>query len=528
MKWLLIFSLGFLTLGCSDHMISKVQPNEQDILVHPEHIDFGHLVSGEESGSDTFAVINAGDHELTIMAPVLVSGNNRFSFLVEEGEYVIEEGELMDFEVGYIPETFESNGAYIEIISDDPDEPVVHVTLEGHGDAPVISVDPLEFDYGSISIGCDNEERITIGNDGNLPLTVESVTQMVTQPVDILMEFGALPEPPWTIDPGFELDFLVSYIPTDTGLDSSEIEIVSNDPQTPFIETIQYGDGDVEQWVNDQFEQEEIPLLDILWVIDNSGSMGVIQSHVANNMAAFMPVFLAATPDFHMGFITTDSAAFSGGYYLDTSTVDPETEASTIVNGIGTYGSGYEKGIEYAYESTNSSSYAGPGSTFLRDDATLVIIFVSDEPDYSTGGWSNYTTHFSALKDPDRLHMVSIIGDYPSGCTYNNGSYTRTIQHGSGYYDITNYFGGDVLSICATDWGLQMEDLAETVSSRRTFALSEADPIEDTIEVYVNGQLVTGTWTYDPTDNDVTFNAGEEPEPGDTIEVVYATWGCGE
>ena len=72
-----------------------------------------------------------------------------------------------------------------------------------------------------------------------------------------------------------------------------------------------------------------------------------------------------------------------------------------------------------------------------------------------------------------------------------------------------------------------MEDLAETVSSRRTFALNESDPIEDTIEVYVNGQLVSGTWVYDPIDNDVTFNEGEEPTPGDTIEIIYATWGCG-
>ena len=28
-------------------------------------------------------------------------------------------GELLEFEVGYAPKTFESNGAYIEIISDD-------------------------------------------------------------------------------------------------------------------------------------------------------------------------------------------------------------------------------------------------------------------------------------------------------------------------------------------------------------------------------------------------------------------------
>jgi hypothetical protein len=228
-----------------------------------------------------------------------------------------------------------------------------------------------------------------------------------------------------------------------------------------------------------------------------------------------------------MGFITTDNAAFQGGYFIDTASTDPAMEAAALISGIGVAGSAYEKGIEFSYNATASSAYAGPGSDFFRDDATLVIIYVSDEPDYSTGGWSAYTSHFSSLKDSDRLAMISIIGDYPSGCSYA-GPPARTIQYGAGYYDITNYFGGEVLSLCATDWGSQMEDLAETVSSRRTFGLSESDPIEDTIEVYVNGQLVTGTWAYDSADNDVTFNEGEEPEPGDTIEIIYATWGCGE
>ena len=51
-----------------------------------------------------------------------------------------------------------------------------------------MTVIPLDFNYGLISLGCDNEERITIRNDGNLLLTVDSVTQMVTQPPEIIMD----------------------------------------------------------------------------------------------------------------------------------------------------------------------------------------------------------------------------------------------------------------------------------------------------------------------------------------------------
>ena len=524
MRWLTVFSLWALC-GCSDHMISKVQPRQAEILVHPAALDFDHLVSGLESDTLILNVINVGDYELHVDAPVLTDGDNRFSLGAEEG-YTLQAGEIIDIPVTYIPETFETNEAVISITSSDEDEPYIEVPVIGNGDAPVISVDPLEYDYGIISIGCDNEERITIANEGNLPLIINSVIQMVTQPMDILLEYGALPEPPWTIDPGNELDFLVSYVPMDTGIDASSIEIVSNDPQTPSVTAIQDGVGDVEQWITDQYEQEEIPLLDVLWVIDNSGSMNAIQTSVATNMTDFMNVFLAASPDFHMGFITTDNAAFQGGSFIDNTSPDPATAASSIISGIGIYGSGMEKGIQFAKESTSSSAYAGPGSAFLRHDATLVIIFVSDEPDHSTGGWSAYTSHFSTLKPADKLHLVSIVPDDPGGCTWSNGSYTRYLSAGIGYTDITSYFGGDFYSICATDWGMQMEELADTVSVKRTFSLSEPDPIEETLEVYANGQLVAGTWEYNSTDNTVVFASGDEPDEGDTIDLVYATWGC--
>ena len=93
--------------------------------------------------------------------------------------------------------------------------------------------------------------------------------------------------------------------------------------------------------------------------------------------------------------------------------------------------------------------------------------------------------------------------------------------------DLINYYSGDFYSICASDWGTQMEELADTVAVKRMFPLSEDDPIEDTIKVYVNGQEVgEDAARYDSTENLVEFASGSEPDPGDTIEIVYATWGC--
>ena len=227
-------------LACSDIAIYG-KPDVQNIIAFPEYISFGHLTSGEETALEEFTIINSGQRDLTIQSPVLVSGNNRFSLgRPTQGEWIIKPNENVIFDVSYAPQTFEANGAYIEIASDDPDEPTVRIHLEGYGDAPSIEVTPSEFDYGLISIGCDNEERITIRNDGNMDLTIDAVTQMVSQPQDIIMEFGSLPDPPWVLTPGQEIDFLVSYIPNDIGLDESSITLVGNDPLTPEVEVSQF------------------------------------------------------------------------------------------------------------------------------------------------------------------------------------------------------------------------------------------------------------------------------------------------
>lgn len=513
---MLLFLLALLS--CNDYtMVGK--PSEQDILAFPGHINFGHLESGYETSVEEFAVINSGQRDLVITTPVLVSGNDRFSLgNVPDQQWTIEPQEHLVFEVSYAPETFEANGAYVEIASDDPDSPLVIVTLEGYGDAPVMTVGPSEFDYGDISIGCDNEERVTITNDGNLPLIIDSVTQMVTQPVDILMEFGSLPSPPWIIDPGLSLDFLISYIPTDVGYDESIVEIAGNDPLTPSAQVTQYGDGDVEQWFSETHLQEEIPILDILWVVDDSGSMNMFQTHLANNVGLFVQAFVATGADYRMAVITTTHSMI--GSIIDGNTPNPEVAISNEVL-VGVGGAGNEYGLQKSKDALSNPNSAGPGSAFFRENAQLIVIYVSDEPDWS-GPWGNFISFFDGIKPAGQFTPYAVIGDPPSGCQIpprTNASY------GAGYWDIVDHYGGTWYSICASDWGVQLQMMANQMAGRSAYELRESDPIEDTIVVTVNGQVVT-EWEYDSNTNSVRFHTDHIPEPGQTINIDYAVWGC--
>ena len=518
---------AFLLLSCNDYGVNKVVQTDPELVVYPESIEFGHLMSGLESGQATFAVINAGDEELIISHPELVTSDDKFSLDSDlEENYVISPGEALEFVVYYEPETFESTTGLIRFVTNDEDESQYELPVSGFGDAPVMTVTPETFDYGQISIGCDNEERITIRNDGNLTLTINDVTQMVTSPPDIMMEFGSLPPLPWELLPTQEVDFLVSYIPSDISYDESIIRVEGNDPFTPIVEVMQHGEGDVEHWFTQTHVQEEIAFLDVIFVIDNSGSMNMFQQELASQVGAFMNVFNASGADYHLAVITTDEARFIS--YLGVSWIDYPTPVSwleQVIDGVGIRGSGQEKGVEMAKKALEGD--ASPGSNFLREAATLVIIYVSDEPDHSTNGWNSYTGFFDSFKSSTSLmKQFAVIGDPPAGCSSRTVYGHRNIQFGEGYYDMTQRYNGDWYSICAADWGQQMQSLANTVTTRKIFQIDEPDPIENTITVTVNGQISSG-WSYDYTLNSVVFDDDEIPPQNQTITIEYAVWGCG-
>ena len=114
-----LFLLAISLLGCSDNLIYKVSENKPEIVVYPEQIDFGNLVSGQESKTEEIIIINAGDGDLNVLSPVLIDGSSRFELSGPPEEFIVEPGELVSMEVIYTPETYEANGSFVRIESDD-------------------------------------------------------------------------------------------------------------------------------------------------------------------------------------------------------------------------------------------------------------------------------------------------------------------------------------------------------------------------------------------------------------------------
>lgn len=156
--------------------------------------------------------------------------------------------------------------------------------------------------------------------------------------------------------------------------------------------------------------------VDVLWVIDDSPSMEAEQQLLASRAAAILER-LGRTPgaDFHIGVVTTDvepAASSDTGpgwlrrvpgtslrYLACTSEPGAGAQVNVRCDGItgspeaalrgllqpGTGGSTQEKGLLAAMLALSEPLRTGVNAGFLRDDAALSLIFMSDEDDASCG-----------------------------------------------------------------------------------------------------------------------------------------------
>ena len=178
-----------LMAGCQDYeikgnddVIDDVNDNTApDILVTPDLIDFGVVdATTGEVRSSTVTVQNIGDGPLEIHNLELENEEDEDSFSYSTiGSVLISPGSSTSFVASYEALTAEEREARILIDSNDPDEPQTRVRLLATGQAPVITVSPETYDFGTLYIGCET----TIKTDGplnqaNFPISIASKRRM--------------------------------------------------------------------------------------------------------------------------------------------------------------------------------------------------------------------------------------------------------------------------------------------------------------------------------------------------------------
>jgi hypothetical protein len=221
--------------------------------------------------------------------------------------------------------------------------------------------------------------------------------------------------------------------------------------------------------------------VDFLFVIDNSGSMSDEQVSLINNFPAFIAgieATLETVDSINLGVTTTDdyfhnavgctsigglvvqtggsdsSMSVCGPYEEGFNFMTQEEEDLSAAFGcaarVGTDGSATERPMQAALSAVDGT-YGGMGQCnegFVREDALLVIVIITDEPDANTPGdsMSWYQTVIDA-KDgiPENVVVVSLINTPMGICGF---------EPAWSIADFTTLFGinGFMADICVPDY----------------------------------------------------------------------------
>lgn len=272
--------------------------------------------------------------------------------------------------------------------------------------------------------------------------------------------------------------------------------------------------------------------VDILFVVDNSGSMQYEQKSMASRVKNFLDVVQGL--DWQAAVTTTDPShstygdgrlvAMKGlsGTYILNSNMDPAISKSVLSNTLqrSETGSGSEQGIYATYRAIERGVMStGVNRSFVRDGAQLAVVVISDE-DESANGFKNDPTNlinyiqnsFGGQKGFSFHSIIARPGD--KACLNGEGA-----TAGYRLQKMAQLTGGLVGDVCATDYAVQMQGVAEGVrATLKTLTLS-CEPIEDAfrkIHVLKDGQIYNGA--YVKTGVNLMFT---EMLPAGNYEVVY-------
>ena len=534
-------------------------------IVPASGVDFGHVDKGA-SAELQFAIVNQGANDCLVNGLALAPSSAP-SFSLPAGPIASQVlsytgnpkggSATLDVAVQFAPVSFGKFAGDIAFTISNPQSPQQAVHLTGTSEPGCLLIAPNDLDFGVIGVNpatqswCSSAKRnFQAYNTCNYDVHLTGITmnpgvggtefvlsgQPATYPVDV---------PPGSTP----VTFQVAFHPDSQGPKLGSLGITTLElPTDPYLVTF-HGDAEVNAQQTDTFTQSAQPKVDILWVIDNDDNQEV-QQLVAQNLPKFMEYALSAGIDFHMAVTSDDvcqtsssddgwfepcshcaSQSSSSATIVTPQTPNPTSTLATLIQ-LGQSGGCDDPLFEPVYEALQSSLLAGHNAGFLRDDAYLAVIGVSDGDDNSPQSVQFYYNFFESVKGFRNANMFSFSavnqlptdpsGGCANGLAYDGSTVTRVPQ-------LVQLTGGINVDICTSDWGTSLQQLGNIAFGARTSFPLTAQPADPTkIAVELNGQAVPPTgpnnapeWHYDATSNSVVFDPLAAPQPGDTLTVSY-------
>jgi parallel beta-helix repeat protein len=211
-----------------------------DILVTPLAYDFGN-VEVKKSKTASSKVKNNGKADLLISTSI--TGTDVSMFTITSGGGVsktIKPGKTLTIKVSFKPTSAGSKSSSLRITSNDPDTPTIDILLTGTAPfsekTPDISVAQTTLDFGSVKVGKKVTKTLKITNNGTGDLVI-TLSGLEGTDFSIQGSSGV------TIKAKKSYSLKVLFTPKSAGLETANLELSSNDPDTPTLEISLSGTG---------------------------------------------------------------------------------------------------------------------------------------------------------------------------------------------------------------------------------------------------------------------------------------------
>jgi len=315
--------------------------------------------------------------------------------------------------------------------------------------------------------------------------------------------------------------------------------------------------------VEESFQQSGMEVIqrkiDILWVVDNSGSMAPFQQNLTANFQDFIQDFIQKDYDFHIAVTTTDayladpqfrnalsfsafkngnSSGISGFPIINRQT--PDILLNFSLNALqGATGSGDERPFSSFKAALDNPNNSG----FLRKGSFLAVIILSDEDDFSNPTRPERTSSTSPLPDQDYAAPgLESVDSYISYLDHLTGSHDPLNRNytvsavtalnkscallvGLRIMELVHKTGGVIGDICTANYSTVLQNIQKKILDLSTEFPLNRKPRLGSIRITVNGiplpEDSENGWTYNPTKNTIQFHGTGVPPHAATVMIAY-------
>lgn len=219
----------------------KFTVNSPNIEVSPLSLDFGFTFP-DSAVERTVQVANTGTYQLAINNISLSGENaNSFSLVSFTSPVIIPTGEVRQVPIQFAPGNIGTKNAFLNIDSDDPDEPRVTVDLFGEAmirPEPDILLSASVIDFGEIVENTVEVRQLEIKNVGTAILEISEILIENDNQSDFSIAGNQVP---FLIEPDDSTSVDLTFSPSSPGASESTMVILSNDPDENRSEVALFG-----------------------------------------------------------------------------------------------------------------------------------------------------------------------------------------------------------------------------------------------------------------------------------------------